>query len=68
MKKRIKMQFNCKFLAIIIPEAKDLDIVPRKRKKQLKKFIAEKLIEIANNEAMRLESMLALNLNVNEVN
>ena len=68
MKKRIKMQFNCKFLAIIIPEAKDLDGVPRKRKKQLKKFIAEKLIEIANNEAMRLESMLALNLNVNEVN
>lgn len=68
MKKRIKMQFNCKFLAIIIPEAKDLDVVPRKRKKQLKKFIAEKLIEIANNEAMRLESMLALNLNVNEVN
>ena len=68
MKKRIKMQFNCKFLAIIIPEAKDLDVVPRKRKKQLKKYIAEKLIEIANNEAMRLESMLALNLNVNEVN
>ena len=64
MKKRIKMQFDCKLLAIIIPEAKNLDVVPRKRKKALKKFIAEKLIEIANNEALRLESMLALNLNV----
>jgi hypothetical protein len=53
MKKRVKISFESKLLEIIIPGASDLDELPRKKKKRLKKLIAKKLIEIAVNEALR---------------
>ncbi len=55
---KIKISFDCQLLEIIIPGAYMLDFLPRKRKKKLKKFVANRIIEIANDEVLRMEAML----------
>ena len=58
MKKTVKIKFEASMLEIIIPGAYMLDFLPRKRKKKLKKFVANRIIEIANDEVLRMEAML----------
>jgi hypothetical protein len=53
MKKKIKIVFDADILDIIIPGASDLDGLPRKKKKKLKKYVAKKIMEIALDEALR---------------
>jgi hypothetical protein len=55
---KIKISFDCQLLEIIIPGAYMLDFLPRKRKKKLKKFVANRIIEIAMDEALVMEAML----------
>jgi hypothetical protein len=55
---KIKISFDCQLLEIIIPGAYMLDFLPRKRKKKLKKFVANRIIEIAMDEALAMEAML----------
>ena len=56
MKKKIKIVFDADVLEIIIPGASDLEGLPRKRKKKLKKYVAKKIMEIALDEALRIEA------------
>ncbi len=58
MKKTVKIKFEAAQLEIIIPGAYMLDFLPRKRKKKLKKFVANRIMEIANDEVLRMEAML----------
>ena len=53
MKRKIKITFDAELLEIIIPGAGDLEILPRKKKKKLKKYVAKKIMEIALDEALR---------------
>lgn len=64
MKKRVKIKFEASLLEIIIPGAYMLDFLPRKKKKKLKKFVAERLIEIANDEALRIVAMESFNKSI----
>ena len=64
MKKRVKIKFEASLLDIIIPGAYMLDFLPRKKKKKLKKFVAERLIEIANDEALRIVAMESFNKSI----
>lgn len=52
MKKRLKISLDTHLLNVIIPGAYMLDFLPRKRKKALKKFVAKRLIEIAEDEIL----------------
>lgn len=56
MKKKIKIVFDADVLEIIIPGASDLEGLPRKKKKKLKKYVAKKIMEIALDEALRIEA------------
>ena len=56
MKKKIKISFDCELLEIIIPGSSDLETLPRKKKKKLKKYVAKKMMEIALDEALRIEA------------
>ena len=58
MKKTVKIKFEAAQLEIIIPGAYMIDFLPRKRKKKLKKFVANRIIEIANDEVLRMEAVL----------
>ena len=58
MKKTVKIKFEASQLEIIIPGAYMIDFLPRKRKKKLKKFVANRIIEIANDEVLRMEAVL----------
>ena len=62
MKKTVKIKFEASMLEIIIPGAYMLDFLPRKRKKKLKKFVANRIIEIANDEVLTMEAMLNIEL------
>jgi hypothetical protein len=62
MKKTVKIKFEAATLEIIIPGAYLLDFLPRKRKKKLKKIVAQKLIEIAMDEALSMEAMIKVEL------
>jgi hypothetical protein len=64
MKKTVKIKFEVSMLEIIIPGAYMLDFLPRKKKKKLKKFVAERLIEIANDEALRIVAMESFNKSI----
>ena len=52
MKKRIKIEFDSRLLEIIVPGANQLDYLPRKKKKKLKKFVSKKIMEIALDETL----------------
>lgn len=54
MKKKHKMQIDCHMLEFIIPGAGKLDVLPRKKKKALKKKIAIDLIRYINENADEL--------------
>jgi hypothetical protein len=55
MKKKIKVQFDTKIIEAIYPGAKALDYLPRKKKKALKKKVAQTIIDIAGDEVLRLK-------------
>ena len=42
--KKIKLYVNIDSLSVLIPEANKLKVLPRKKKKELKKYVSQKLL------------------------
>jgi hypothetical protein len=51
MKSRHKITVDIDLLSTVIPEAKSLENLPRKKKKRLKKKIVSRLLQMANDYA-----------------
>ncbi len=54
VKKKYKMSMDCHMLEFIIPGAGKLDVLPRKKKKALKKKIAVDLLKYVEDNAEEL--------------
>jgi hypothetical protein len=54
MKSRHKITIDIDLLSSVLPEARSLENLPRKKKKRLKKKIVSRLLQMANDYAKGL--------------